>query len=83
VAATIGTKQSSSCGHRGEDNLSAVAIEIPRFGSELDRAIAEIAKYAAAQHETVSTLFTTTDANELQRPMFLIRQLDCKISTRL
>jgi hypothetical protein len=31
----------------------------------------------------VNTLLTTTDAIELQRTMFLIRQLDCKISTRL
>ena len=34
-------------------------------------------------HQAVSTLFTTTDAIELQRAMFLIRRLDCKISTRL
>jgi hypothetical protein len=33
--------------------------------------------------QAVSTLFTTTDAIELQRAMFLIRHLDCKISTRL
>jgi hypothetical protein len=33
--------------------------------------------------QAVSTLFATTDAIELQRAMFLIRRLDCKISTRL
>jgi hypothetical protein len=33
--------------------------------------------------QSVSTFFTTTDAIELQRAMFLIRRLDCKISTRL
>jgi hypothetical protein len=33
--------------------------------------------------QAVSTLFTTTDAIELQRATFPIRQLDCKISTRL
>jgi hypothetical protein len=33
--------------------------------------------------QAVSTLLTTTDAIELQRAMFLIRRLDCKISTRL
>ena len=33
--------------------------------------------------QAVSTLFTTTDAIELQRAMFLIRRLDCKSSTRL
>jgi hypothetical protein len=33
--------------------------------------------------QVVSTLFTTTDAIELQRAMFLIRRLDCKISMRL
>ena len=33
--------------------------------------------------QAVSTLFATTDAIELQRAMFLIPRLDCKISTRL
>jgi len=33
--------------------------------------------------QAVSTFFTTTDAIELQRAMFLIRRLDCRISTRL
>jgi hypothetical protein len=33
--------------------------------------------------QAVSTLFTTIDAIELQRAMFLIRRLDCKISMRL
>jgi hypothetical protein len=33
-------------------------------------------------NQAVSTLFATT-AIELQRAMFLIRRLDCKISTRL
>jgi hypothetical protein len=33
--------------------------------------------------QAVSTLFITTDSIELQRAMFLIRRLDCKISTRL
>jgi hypothetical protein len=32
--------------------------------------------------QAVATLLTTTDALELQRAMFLIRRLDCKISTR-
>jgi hypothetical protein len=45
--------------------------------------LAPSAKEKKLCDETVSTLFTTTDANELQRPMFLIRQLECKISTRL
>ena len=31
--------------------------------------------------QALSTLFTTKDAVELQRAMFLIRQLDCKISS--
>jgi hypothetical protein len=33
--------------------------------------------------QAVGRLFTTTDAIELQRAIFLIRRLDCKISTRL
>jgi hypothetical protein len=33
--------------------------------------------------QAVNTLFTTTAAIELQREMFLIRRLDCNISTRL
>ena len=33
--------------------------------------------------QAVTALFTTPDAIELQRAMFLIRRLDCKISTRL
>ena len=33
--------------------------------------------------QAVSTLFTNTDAIELQRVMFLIRRLDCKISAPL
>jgi hypothetical protein len=33
--------------------------------------------------QAVSTLFITTDSIELQRAMFLIRLLDCKISMRL
>ena len=33
--------------------------------------------------QSLSTFFTTTDAIELQRAMFLIRRLDCKITTRL
>jgi hypothetical protein len=33
--------------------------------------------------QSVSALFTATDAIELQRAMFLIHRLDCKISTRL
>jgi hypothetical protein len=34
-------------------------------------------------NQSVSIFFTTTDEIELQRAMFLIRRLDCKISTRL
>jgi hypothetical protein len=33
--------------------------------------------------QAVNTLFITKDAIELQRAMFLIRRLDCRISTRL
>ena len=33
--------------------------------------------------QAVTALFTTPDAIELQRAMFLIRRLDCKIGTRL
>ena len=33
--------------------------------------------------QAVSTLFAATDAIELERAMFLIRRLDCKIGTRL
>jgi hypothetical protein len=32
--------------------------------------------------QAVRTLFTTADAMELQRAMFLIRRMGCKISTR-
>lgn len=34
-------------------------------------------------NQSVSTFFGTTDEIELQRAMFLIRRLDCKISTGL
>jgi hypothetical protein len=46
---------------------------------------AELALYRTHRRcdQAVNTLFTTTDAIELQRAMFLIRRLDCKISTRL
>jgi hypothetical protein len=42
-----------------------------------------LTKQRALCDKAVSTLLTTTDAIELQRAMFLIRRLDCKISTRL
>jgi hypothetical protein len=45
--------------------------------------LAPSAKEKKLCDQAVSTLFTTTDAIELQRAMFLIRRLDCKISTRL
>jgi hypothetical protein len=45
--------------------------------------LAPTAKQTKLCDQAVSTLFTTTDAIELRRAMFLIRQLDCKISTRL
>jgi hypothetical protein len=45
--------------------------------------LAPTAKEKKACDQTVNTLFTTTDAIELQRAMFLIRRLDCKIGTRL
>jgi hypothetical protein len=45
--------------------------------------LAPTAKEKKLFDEAVNTLFTTTDAIELQRAMFLIRRLDCKISTRL
>jgi hypothetical protein len=45
--------------------------------------LAPTAKEKKICDQAVSTLFTTTDAIELQRAMFLIRQLDCKISTRI
>jgi hypothetical protein len=45
--------------------------------------LAPTAKEKKVCDQAVSTLFTTTDAIELQRAMFLIRRLDCKISTRL
>jgi hypothetical protein len=43
----------------------------------------ELCRFSDAGDQAVNTLFTTTDAIELQRAMFLIRRLDCKISTRL
>jgi hypothetical protein len=49
--------------------LLVVMVPIPKEGKICDQA--------------VSTLLTTTDAVKLQRTMFLIRRLDCKISTRL
>ena len=45
--------------------------------------LAPTAKVQKVCDQAVSTLFTTTDALELQRSMFLIRRLDCKVSTRL
>jgi hypothetical protein len=45
--------------------------------------LAPTAKEKELCDQAVSTLFTTTDAIELQRAMFLIRRLDCKISRRL
>jgi hypothetical protein len=45
--------------------------------------LAPSAKEKKLCDQAVSTLFTTTEAIELQRSMFLIRRLDCKISTRL
>ena len=45
--------------------------------------LAPIANEKKVCDQAVSTLFTTTDALELQRSMFLIRRLDCKVSTRL
>jgi hypothetical protein len=45
--------------------------------------LAPTAKEKKVCDQAVSTLFTTTDAIELQRAMFLIRRLDCKIGTRL
>jgi ABC-type tungstate transport system substrate-binding protein len=45
--------------------------------------LAPTAKEKKVCDQAVNTLFTTTDAIELQRAMFLIRRLDCKISTRL
>jgi len=45
--------------------------------------LAPTAKEKKVCDQAVSTLFTTTDAVELQRSMFLIRRLDCKVSTRL
>jgi hypothetical protein len=45
--------------------------------------LAPTAKEKKLCDQAVSTLFTTTDAIELQRAEFLIRRLDCKISTRL
>ena len=44
--------------------------------------LAPTAKVKKVCDQAVS-MFTTTDALELQRAMFLIRRLDCKISTRL
>ncbi len=45
--------------------------------------LAPTAKEKKVCDQAVSTLFTTTNAVELQRAMFLIRRLDCKVSTRL
>ena len=45
--------------------------------------LAPTAKEKKVCDQAVSTLFTTTDVVELQRAMFLIRRLDCKVSTRL
>jgi ABC-type tungstate transport system substrate-binding protein len=45
--------------------------------------LAPTAKEKKVCDQAVNTLLTTTDAIELQRAMFLIRRLDCKISTRL
>jgi hypothetical protein len=45
--------------------------------------LAPSAKEKKLCDQAVSTLFTTTDPIELQRATFLIRRLDCKISTRL
>ena len=45
--------------------------------------LAPTAKEKRVCDQAVSTLFTTTDVVELQRAMFLIRRLDCKVSTRL
>jgi hypothetical protein len=45
--------------------------------------LAPSAKEKKVCDQAVSTLFSTTDSMELQRAMFLIRWLDCKISTRL
>ena len=45
--------------------------------------LAPTAKEKKLFDEAVSTLFTTTDAIELQHAMFLILRLDCKMSTRL
>jgi hypothetical protein len=41
-----------------------------------------LAKQRMLCDKAVSTLLTTTDAAELQRAMFLVHRLDCKISTR-
>jgi ABC-type tungstate transport system substrate-binding protein len=45
--------------------------------------LAPTAKEKKVCDQAVNTLFTATDAIELQRAMFLIRRLDCKISSRL
>jgi hypothetical protein len=45
--------------------------------------LAPTAKEKKVCDQAVNTLSTTTDAIELQRTMFLIRRLDCKVSTRL
>jgi hypothetical protein len=45
--------------------------------------LAPTAKEKKVCDQAVNTLSTTTDAIELQRAIFLIRRLDCKISTRL
>ena len=45
--------------------------------------LAPTAKEKKVCDQAVGTLFTTTDAIELRRAIFLIRRLDCKISTRL
>jgi len=57
--------------------LGAVIVALAMF------ILAPSAKEKKLCDQAVSTLFTTMDAIELQRAMFLIRRLDCKISTRL
>ena len=53
------------------------------LGAFLMITLAPTAKEKKLCDQAVSTLFTTTDSIELQRAMFLIRRLHCKISTRL
>jgi hypothetical protein len=56
--------------------LGAVIVALAMF------ILTPSAKEKKVCDQAVNTLFTTTDAIELQRAMFLIRRLDCKISTR-